>query len=52
MHMYKLLRMVRVLSGMVKDAMTQMSPFDNIRAAGLLQNEPEELYQSLLSKKQ
>jgi|TARA_R110000824_G_scaffold38370_2_gene117264 hypothetical protein len=40
------------ISGMVKDAMTQMSPFDNIRAAGLLQNEPEELYQSLLRKKQ
>ena len=40
------------ISGMVKDAMTQMSPFDNIRAAGLLQNEPEEIYESLLRKKQ
>ena len=40
------------ISGMVKDAMTKMSPLDNIRAAGLLQNEPEELYQSLLRKKQ
>jgi hypothetical protein len=40
------------ISGMVKDAMTQMSPFDNIRAAGLLQNEPEDIYESLLRKKQ
>ena len=37
---------------MVKDAMTKMSPLDNIRAGGLLQNEPEDLYESLLGKKQ
>ena len=40
------------ISGMVKDAMTKMSPLDNIRAAGLLQNEPEDIYESLLRKKQ
>ena len=40
------------ISGMVKDAMTKMSPLDNIRAGGLLQNEPEDLYESLLGKKQ
>jgi hypothetical protein len=43
---------VGYISGMVKDAMTKMSPLDNIRAAGLLQNEPEEIYESLLRKKQ
>ena len=40
---------VGYISQMVNNAMTKMSPIDNIRAAGLLQNEPEEIYESLLS---
>lgn len=43
---------VGYISQMVNNAMTKMSPIDNIRAAGLLQNEPEEMYESLLRKKQ
>ena len=43
---------VGYISQMVNNAMTKMSPIDNIRTAGLLQNEPEEIYDSLLQKKQ
>ena len=38
------------VSDMVKNAMNKMSPIDNIRAGGLLQIEPEEIYNSLLDK--
>ena len=38
------------VSDMVKNAMNKMSPIDNIRAGGLLQNEPEQIYNSLLDK--